>query len=257
MASGLIRTYSLTGCHSNPHHIQTASAKKPVFLPLQHQLSIPSGLVSLGRGGPAFARAREDNKPIFLSVGYSTCYWCHVMERECFENEAIARLMNEHFVCIKVDREERPDQLYMTATQILTRQGGWPMSVWLTPDLKPFYAGTYFPPQDAYNRPETPSLLSALPRRGESAARRSNGTATRSSTPSAALRLRQTQLLGSTRIRSARSSKPALPNTSRGSVGLATHPPFPYLVRRFCCFCSTHSSCMPTISPFRLRSERP
>jgi uncharacterized protein YyaL (SSP411 family) len=115
-------------------------------------------------GDAAFEKARTENKPIFLSVGYSTCYWCHVMERECFENEQIAELMNRDFVCIKVDREERPDvdQLYMTATQVLTRQGGWPMSVWMTPDLKPFYAGTYFPPQDAYNRPGFPSLLAAL-----------------------------------------------------------------------------------------------
>ncbi len=115
-------------------------------------------------GDEAFGRARKENKPIFLSVGYSTCYWCHVMERECFENEEIAALMNRHFVCIKVDREERPDvdQLYMTATQILTRQGGWPMSVWMTPQLKPFYAGTYFPPKDAYNRPGFPSLLDGI-----------------------------------------------------------------------------------------------
>ncbi len=115
-------------------------------------------------GDEAFERARAGNKPIFLSVGYSTCYWCHVMERECFEKEEIAALMNRHFVCIKVDREERPDvdQLYMTATQILTRQGGWPMSVWITPDLKPFYAGTYFPPRDSHGRPGFPSLLNGI-----------------------------------------------------------------------------------------------
>ena len=99
-------------------------------------------------GTEALERARREDKPIFLSVGYSTCYWCHVMERECFENEAIAAEMNRLFVNIKVDREERPDvdQLYMTAVQLLTRHGGWPMSVWLTPDLRPFYGGTYFPP---------------------------------------------------------------------------------------------------------------
>ena len=99
-------------------------------------------------GPEAFEKARRENKPIFLSVGYSTCYWCHVMERQSFENEAIAAEMNRLYVNIKVDREERPDvdQLYMTAIQLITRQGGWPMSVWLTPDLRPFYGGTYFPP---------------------------------------------------------------------------------------------------------------
>jgi uncharacterized protein YyaL (SSP411 family) len=98
-------------------------------------------------GPEAFETARREDKPIFLSVGYSTCYWCHVMERQSFENEAVAAEMNRLFVNIKVDREERPDvdQLYMTAVQLVTRHGGWPMSVWLTPDLKPFYGGTYFP----------------------------------------------------------------------------------------------------------------
>lgn len=99
-------------------------------------------------GPEALEKARREDKPIFLSVGYSTCYWCHVMERQCFENEAVAAEMNRLYVNIKVDREERPDvdQLYMTAVQLITRQGGWPMSVWLTPDLRPFYGGTYFPP---------------------------------------------------------------------------------------------------------------
>jgi hypothetical protein len=99
-------------------------------------------------GPEALEKAKREDKPIFLSVGYSTCYWCHVMERQCFEDEAIAAEMNRLFVNIKVDREERPDvdQLYMTAVQLITRHGGWPMSVWLTPDLRPFYGGTYFPP---------------------------------------------------------------------------------------------------------------
>jgi uncharacterized protein len=115
-------------------------------------------------GDDAFELARRENRPIFLSVGYSTCYWCHVMERQCFEVDEIAGVMNRHFVSIKVDREERPDvdQLYMTATQLLARQGGWPMSVWMTPDGRPFYAGTYFPPEDAYNRPGFPRLLEAI-----------------------------------------------------------------------------------------------
>ena len=115
-------------------------------------------------GPEAFELARKLNKPIFLSVGYSTCYWCHVMERQCFENEAIAKEMNNRFINIKVDREERPDvdQLYMTAVQVMTHQGGWPMSVFLTPDLEPFYAGTYFPPTDMYGRPGFPRLLGML-----------------------------------------------------------------------------------------------
>src|SRR3954466_13715581 len=115
-------------------------------------------------GAEAIEAARSQNKPIFLSVGYSTCYWCHVMERQSFENEAIAREMNERFINIKVDREERPDvdQLYMNAVQVLTRHGGWPMSVFLTPDLKPFYGGTYFPPEDAHGRPGFPTLLRGI-----------------------------------------------------------------------------------------------
>lgn len=115
-------------------------------------------------GEEAFARARRENKPIFLSVGYSTCHWCHVMERESFENENTAQLMNQHFINVKVDREERPDvdRLYMTFVQAATGQGGWPMSVFLTPDLKPFFGGTYFPPRDAYGRPGFPTLLQGL-----------------------------------------------------------------------------------------------
>src|SRR2546430_671250 len=115
-------------------------------------------------GPEAFDAAKEQNKPIFLSVGYSTCYWCHVMERQSFENEAIAALMNAKFINIKVDREERPDvdQLYMTAVQVMTHQGGWPMSVFLTPDLKPFWGGTYFPPSDAYGRPGFPTVLKSI-----------------------------------------------------------------------------------------------
>lgn len=115
-------------------------------------------------GPEAFERAKKEDKPIFLSIGYSTCYWCHVMEREVFENEEIARLMNEHFICIKVDREERPDldELYMTATQLMTGHGGWPNSVFLTPDLKPFFAGTYFGPTDQPGRPGFGTLVKQL-----------------------------------------------------------------------------------------------
>ncbi len=115
-------------------------------------------------GEEAFAKARKENKLIFLSVGYSTCHWCHVMERESFENEGIANIMNEHFVCIKVDREERPDvdRVYMTFVQATTGGGGWPMSVWLTPDLKPFFGGTYFPPEDKFGRRGFPSILKTI-----------------------------------------------------------------------------------------------
>src|SRR6185436_19453676 len=117
----------------------------------------------------ALARARAEQKPIFLSGGYSACHWCHVMEREAFESEEIARLMNEHFVNIKVDREERPDldDIYMKAVQSLSGQGGWPMSVFLTPELEPFYGGTYFPPRSAHGRPGFSEVLSALARAWE------------------------------------------------------------------------------------------
>jgi uncharacterized protein YyaL (SSP411 family)/aryl-alcohol dehydrogenase-like predicted oxidoreductase len=109
-------------------------------------------------------RARREDRPILLSVGYAACHWCHVMERESFENEAIARLMNEHFVCIKVDREERPDidDVYMSATVALSGHGGWPMTVFLTPDQRPFFAGTYYPPVEKYGRPGFTELLQRI-----------------------------------------------------------------------------------------------
>jgi uncharacterized protein YyaL (SSP411 family) len=115
-------------------------------------------------GEEAFARARAEDKPIFLSIGYSTCHWCHVMARESFSDPAIAREMNEAFVCVKVDREERPDvdEIYMVATQLIARSGGWPNSLFLTPDLKPFFAGTYFPPRDVSGRPGFPRVLQGL-----------------------------------------------------------------------------------------------
>ena len=110
------------------------------------------------------AKAHAENKPILLSIGYSACHWCHVMEHESFENEAIAKLMNENFVNIKVDREERPDldQIYMNAVQMMTGQGGWPMTMFLTPDGVPFYGGTYFPPEDRYNMPGFPRVLMSV-----------------------------------------------------------------------------------------------
>ena len=115
-------------------------------------------------GEEAFDRARREEKPVFLSIGYSSCHWCHVMERESFESEAIAKLLNDHFVSIKVDREERPDvdDIYMSAVQLLTGSGGWPLSVFLTPDQKPFWGGTYFPPEDRYERPGFATILAQL-----------------------------------------------------------------------------------------------
>jgi uncharacterized protein len=115
-------------------------------------------------GEEAFAKARRENKPIFLSIGYSTCHWCHVMEHESFENEETAAIMNRDFVNIKVDREERPDvdRVYMTFVQATTGGGGWPMSVWLTPDLKPFVGGTYFPPEDRYGQPGFRKVLERI-----------------------------------------------------------------------------------------------
>jgi len=112
-------------------------------------------------GPEALAAAKAQDRPIFLSIGYSACHWCHVMEHESFENEAIAALMNAHFICIKVDREERPDldQIYMNAVQLMTRHGGWPMSVFLTPDLKPFYGGTYWPPDSRTGMPGFRDIL--------------------------------------------------------------------------------------------------
>ena len=107
-------------------------------------------------GEAALRLARERNVPIFLSIGYAACHWCHVMEHESFENEEVAAILNDHYVSIKVDREERPDldEIYMNATVMFTRgHGGWPMSVWLTPEGKPFFGGTYFPPEGWQNRP--------------------------------------------------------------------------------------------------------
>jgi len=115
-------------------------------------------------GEEAFAKARDEDKPIFLSIGYAACHWCHVMEHESFENESVAQFLSEYFVSIKVDREERPDldDIYMTAVVGLTGQGGWPMTVFLTPDLHPFFGGTYYPPQDAYGRMGFLTLLQGI-----------------------------------------------------------------------------------------------
>ena len=141
---------------NHEHTNQLAGEKSPYLLQHQH-----NPVEWMPWGEEAFELARRQNKPIFLSVGYSTCHWCHVMEHESFESETVAAVMNEYFVNIKVDREERPDvdRVYMTFVQATTGHGGWPMSVFLTPDLKPFYGGTYFPPDDRYGRPGFVSLL--------------------------------------------------------------------------------------------------
>ncbi|MGZ9225026.1 MAG: thioredoxin domain-containing protein, partial [Anaerolineales bacterium] len=117
-------------------------------------------------GEEALNKARSENKPIFLSIGYAACHWCHVMAHESFEDTDVAAFMNEHFVNIKVDREERPDldAIYMQATVAMTGSGGWPMSVFLTPDLKPFYTGTYFPPVQRYNMPAFKDVLAGITR---------------------------------------------------------------------------------------------
>ncbi len=132
------------------HSNRLAREKSPYLLQHQHN---PVDWFPWGE--EAFARARQEDKPIFLSIGYSTCHWCHVMERESFENAAVAAVLNAHFISIKVDREERPDvdKIYMTTAQAMTGQGGWPLSCFLTPALKPFYAGSYFPPEAKYGQP--------------------------------------------------------------------------------------------------------
>ena len=142
---------------SDPTHTNRLAREKSPYL-LQHA---HNPVDWYPWGAEAFEKARREEKPIFLSVGYSTCHWCHVMAHESFENEAIASVLNAHFVAIKVDREERPDidRVYMTYVQATTGAGGWPMSVWLTPDLKPFVGGTYYPPEDCRGRPGFQNVL--------------------------------------------------------------------------------------------------
>ena len=115
-------------------------------------------------GEEAFSRAKQEDKPVLLSVGYSSCHWCSVFHEESFENEAIAKLMNDNFINIKVDREERPDidSIYMNAVQMMTGRGGWPMTVFLTPEGVPFYGGTYYPPTDRQGMPGFPRILISI-----------------------------------------------------------------------------------------------
>src|SRR3990172_7529261 len=112
----------------------------------------------------ALERAKKENKPILLSIGYSSCHWCHVMEKESFEDEETAKIMNDNYINIKVDREERPDldEIYMNAVQLMTGSGGWPMTVFLTPDLLPFFSGTYFPPEERQGIPSFKQVLSRI-----------------------------------------------------------------------------------------------
>ena len=158
-----MRAYGwLVNAPASPLQVNRLSREKSPYL-LQHQHN-PVDWYAWGE--EAFARARRENKPIFLSIGYSTCHWCHVMERESFENQEIADLLNAHFVSIKVDREERPDvdKIYMTAVQGLTGQGGWPLNCFLTPELKPFYGGTYFPPEPKHRQASFPQVLRQIAR---------------------------------------------------------------------------------------------
>src|SRR5438270_12507396 len=145
---------------AHPAHTNRLAREKSPYL-LQHAHN-PVDWYPWGE--EAFAKARRENKPIFLSIGYSTCHWCHVMAHESFEDEATAAIMNREFVSIKVDREERPDvdRVYMIFVQATTGGGGWPMSVWLTPDLKPFVGGTYFPPVDRYGQPGFKKVLERI-----------------------------------------------------------------------------------------------
>ena len=115
-------------------------------------------------GGEALTKAKTENKPLFISIGYSTCHWCHVMNRESFQDEEVAELLNKNFVPIKVDREERPDidEVYMTFSQALTGSGGWPLNVFATPSAKPFYVGTYFPKESRFRYPGLIELLEKI-----------------------------------------------------------------------------------------------
>lgn len=180
-ATTLLLLAGLTGCqkdvaapklqpttavpHSNPsptqakahaHTNRLAKEKSPYLLQHAHN---PVDWFPWGE--EAFARSRAEDKPIFLSIGYSTCHWCHVMERETFEDEKAAAYLNQHFVCVKVDREERPDvdKIYMTFIQAMAGSGGWPLNVFLAPDLKPFYGGTYWPPESKYGRPSFTQII--------------------------------------------------------------------------------------------------
>jgi uncharacterized protein len=174
----LLSVWSLTACRPDVAHNPTKTRNVSTNAPTAHQhtnrLAQEKSPYLLQHahnpvdwfawGDEAFAKARKENKPIFLSIGYSTCHWCHVMERESFEDEKVGAFLNEHYVSIKVDREERPDvdKIYMTFVQSTTGGGGWPLNVFLTPDCKPFFGGTYFPPDNRYGRGSFLSVLQQI-----------------------------------------------------------------------------------------------
>nr|XP_040032589.1 spermatogenesis-associated protein 20 [Gasterosteus aculeatus aculeatus] len=161
VSSSVFMSMASEGTPSPPHkHTNRLAEERSPYL-LQHAHN-PVDWYPWGQD--AFDRAKHEDKPIFLSVGYSTCHWCHVMERESFEDEEIGKILSDHFVCVKVDREERPDvdKVYMTFVQATCGGGGWPMSVWLTPDLRPFIGGTYFPPTDHGRRPGLKTVLNRI-----------------------------------------------------------------------------------------------
>jgi uncharacterized protein YyaL (SSP411 family) len=156
-AAAVVLTVALLGCGSGASRQNRLGRESSPYL----LLHAGNPVDWYPWGEEAFAKARREHRPIFLSIGYATCYWCHVMEREVFSDPAIAALMNQWFVSIKVDREERPDldEIYIAATELLAGSAGWPNSLFLTPDLVPFYAGTYFPPHDSPGRPGFPTVL--------------------------------------------------------------------------------------------------
>ncbi len=157
------RVMAMSSAPTNPpahqHTNRLAREKSPYLLQHAH-----NPVNWFAWSDEAFEKARRENKPIFLSIGYSTCHWCHVMERESFESEELAKFLNEHFVSIKVDREERPDvdKIYMTFVQSMTGSGGWPLNVFLTPERKPFFGGTYWPPENKYGRPSFLQVLQQI-----------------------------------------------------------------------------------------------
>ncbi len=144
-----------------PDHVPNRLIKETSPYLLQHAYN-PVDWYAWGE--EALQKAKELDKPILISIGYSACHWCHVMEKESFENTAVAKIMNEHFINIKIDREERPDldAIYMDAVQAISGSGGWPLNVFLTPDKKPFYGGTYFPPVKAFNRSSWTETLQGI-----------------------------------------------------------------------------------------------
>ncbi len=159
LTNSVVSVTNSTAVMSHKHTNRLAKEKSPYLLQHQHN---PVDWYPWGE--EAFARARKEDKPILVSIGYSTCHWCHVMERESFESEDLAKFLNANFISIKVDREERPDvdKIYMTAAQAMTGSGGWPLNCFLTPELKPFYAGTYFPPEPKYGKPSFLQLLQQI-----------------------------------------------------------------------------------------------